>query len=67
MADDSLAGRLMPVDLESGRILGSLETPGHWLEVAVHGGLYVASITRNVFRFYPGRLSDEGQGYTAIP
>jgi DNA-binding beta-propeller fold protein YncE len=33
MTYDSLAGRIMRVDLESGRILGSFETPGHWLDV----------------------------------
>ena len=64
---DALAGRVMHVDLESGRILGSMETPGHWLEVAANGDLYVASITGNVFHFYPGWLSDENQGFTPIP
>jgi DNA-binding beta-propeller fold protein YncE len=67
MTYDALAGRIMRVDLESGRILGSLETPGHWLDVSPSGDLYVGSITGNVFRFYPGWLSDEGQGYTPVP
>jgi outer membrane protein assembly factor BamB len=67
MTYDSLAGRIMHVDLETGRILGSFETPGHWLDVSATGDLYVASITGNVFRFYPGWLSDEGQGFTPEP
>jgi hypothetical protein len=67
MTYDSLAGRILRVDLESGRILGSFETPGHWLDVSENGDLYVASITGNVFRFYPGWLSDEGEGFTPVP
>jgi outer membrane protein assembly factor BamB len=67
MTYDSLAGRIMRVDLESGRILGSFETPGHWLDVSDNGDLYVASITGNVFRFYAGWLSDEGEGFTPEP
>jgi DNA-binding beta-propeller fold protein YncE len=67
MTYDALAGRIMRVDMESGRILGSFETPGHWLDVSDNGDLYVASITGNVFRFYPGWLSDEGQGFTPEP
>jgi DNA-binding beta-propeller fold protein YncE len=67
MTYDALAGRVMRVDLESGRILGSFETPGHWLDVSPTGDLYVASITGNVFRFYPGWLSDEGEGFTPVP
>jgi DNA-binding beta-propeller fold protein YncE len=67
MTYDSLAGRILRLDLESGRILGSFETPGHWLDVSATGDLYVASITGNVFRFYPGWLSDEGEGFTPVP
>jgi DNA-binding beta-propeller fold protein YncE len=67
MTYDSMAGRIMKIDLETGRILGSFETPGHWLDVSPNGDLYVGSITGNVFRFYAGWLSDEGQGYSPIP
>ena len=67
MTYDALAGRIMRVELESGRILGSFETPGHWLDVSDNGDMYVASITGNVFRFYPGWLSDEGEGFRPEP
>jgi hypothetical protein len=44
-----------------------LETPGHWLDVSDNGDMYVASITGNVFRFYPGWLNDAGEGFTPEP
>jgi len=53
-AYDTLAGRIMRVDLESGRILGSMECPGHWLALSPAGEIFVASLTGNVFRWYPG-------------
>ena len=31
---DTLAGRIMRMDLETGKILGAMESPGHWLHVA---------------------------------
>ena len=63
---DTLAGRIMKIDLETGRILGSMECPGHWIETAPNGDMYVGSLTGNVFRWYQGWLShglgvDEGQ------
>jgi DNA-binding beta-propeller fold protein YncE len=50
---DTLAGQLMKIDLESGRILGALESPGHMLTVATSGEIYVASLTGNVFKWQP--------------
>ena len=55
---DNLAGRIMRVDPGSGEILGSMESPGHWLDVSPSGDLYVGSLTGNVFRFYPGWLGN---------
>jgi len=51
---DTLAGRIMRIDVESGRILGSMESPGHWLDVSAKGEIFIASLTANVFRWYPG-------------
>jgi hypothetical protein len=53
---DTLAGRIMHVDRESGRMLGSMESPGHWLHATAAGEIFVGSLTGNVFRWYPGWL-----------
>jgi DNA-binding beta-propeller fold protein YncE len=63
---DTLAGRIMKIDLETGRILGAMESPGHWIALAPGGEIFIGSLTGNVFRFYPGWLDhglgvDEGQ------
>jgi DNA-binding beta-propeller fold protein YncE len=50
---DTLAGQLMKIDIESGKILGSMESPGHNLTVAQTGDIYVASLTGNVFKWQP--------------
>jgi hypothetical protein len=51
----------MHIDRKSGRILGSMESPGHWLHVTTAGEIFVGSLTGNVFRFYPGWL-EKGLG-----
>jgi DNA-binding beta-propeller fold protein YncE len=53
---DTLAGRIMKVDLATGRILGSMESPGHWIDVSRGGEIFIGSLTGNVFRWYPGWL-----------
>ena len=53
---DTLAGRIMKVDRATGRILGSMESPGHWLHASPTGEIFIGSLTGNVFRFYPGWL-----------
>ena len=50
---DTLAGQLMKLDLESGKIVGALESPGHMITVANSGDIYVASLTGNVFIWQP--------------
>jgi len=55
---DTLAGRLMRIDLASGKILGSMESPGHWVTVSGRGEIFVGSLTGNVFRWYPGWLTE---------
>jgi hypothetical protein len=47
----------MKIDLATGKILGAMESPGHELSVAPDGDIYVASLTGNVFQWYPGWLS----------
>ena len=51
---DTLAGRIMRIDIATGQILGSMESPGHWLALGRNGDIYVASLTGNIFRWYPG-------------
>jgi len=51
---DTLAGRIMRIDIASGKILGSMESPGHWLALGRNGDIFVASLTGNIFRWYPG-------------
>ena len=58
---DTLAGRIMKVDISSGKILGSMESPGHWLHVTPDNLVFIGSLTGNVFRWYPGWL-DRGLG-----
>jgi DNA-binding beta-propeller fold protein YncE len=51
---DTLAGRLMKLDLETGKILGAMESPGHHFTVKESTGeIFVGSLTGNAFRWYP--------------
>jgi DNA-binding beta-propeller fold protein YncE len=54
---DTLAGRIMRIDLATGKILGAMESPGHWLNVSSTGEIFIGSLTGNVFRWYPGWLT----------
>jgi DNA-binding beta-propeller fold protein YncE len=54
---DTLAGRIMRIDINTGKILGAMESPGHWLHAAPSGEIFIGSLTGNVFRWYPGWLS----------
>jgi DNA-binding beta-propeller fold protein YncE len=56
---DTLAGRIMKIEPATGKILGAMESPGHWLDVSSTGEIFVGSLTGNVFRWYPGWL-DQG-------
>lgn len=53
---DTLAGRIMHIELATGKILGAMESPGHWLHVTPAGEIFIGSLTGNVFRWYPGWL-----------
>jgi DNA-binding beta-propeller fold protein YncE len=50
---DTLAGRLMRIDLETGKVLGSMESPGHSVNGSPNGDIFVASLTGNVLRWMP--------------
>jgi DNA-binding beta-propeller fold protein YncE len=63
LAYDTLAGRIMHVDIATGKILGSMESPGHWLSLGQNGDIFIGSLTGNVFRWYPGWV--EGMSETA--
>ena len=52
----SLAGRIMRVDIDTGEILGAMESPGHWIDVSDAGEIYIASLTGSVFKWYQGWL-----------
>lgn len=51
---DCLSGRIMKVDSSTGKVLGSMESPGHWLDVSNKGDIFIGSLTGNVFRYTPG-------------
>ena len=54
---DTLAGRIMRIELATGRILGSMESPGHWIHAGGGGDIFIGSLTGNVFRWYPGWIT----------
>ena len=52
---DTLAGRLMKLDLETGKVVGAMESPGHHFSIKESTGeIFVGSLTGNAFRWYPG-------------
>ncbi|MEX2260379.1 MAG: peptidyl-alpha-hydroxyglycine alpha-amidating lyase family protein [Bryobacteraceae bacterium] len=62
---DTLAGRIMRIDPATGKILGAMESPGHWIHASKTREIFIGSLTGNVFRWYPGWLTrglgaDEG-------
>ena len=51
---DSMAGRVMKLDLETGKVLGSMESAGHMLDVNdTNGEILIGSLTGNALRWYP--------------
>jgi DNA-binding beta-propeller fold protein YncE len=54
---DTLAGRIMRIEPATGKIMGSMESPGHWIHATPAGEIFIGSLTGNVFRWYPGWLS----------
>ena len=58
---DTLAGRIMRIDIATGRILGPMESPGHSIDVSWSGEIFIGSLTGNVFRWRQEWL-DTGAG-----
>lgn len=56
---DTLAGRIMRVDIETGKVVGAMESPGHWIDVSSTGEIFIGSLTGNVFRWYEGWMATE--------
>ena len=56
---DTLAGRIMRIDIETGKIIGAMESPGHWIDVNSDGEIFIGSLTGNVFRWYEGWMATE--------
>ena len=57
---DTLAGRIMHVDIDTGEVIGAMESPGHWLDVSAStGDIFIGSLTGNVFRWYEGWMETE--------
>ena len=56
---DTLAGRIMRVDIDTGEIIGAMESPGHWIDVTASGEIFIGSLTGNVFRWYRDWLETE--------
>ena len=62
---DTLAGRIMKIDIATGQILGAMESPGHWIHVTPEKVIFIGSLSGNVFRWCPGWMkgtagSEEG-------
>lgn len=58
---DTLAGRITKIDKDTGRILGAMESPGHWIHATPENLIFIGSLTGNCFRWYPAWL-DKGLG-----
>jgi hypothetical protein len=63
---DTLAGRIMKIDIETGNIIASMESPGHMLDVNdANGEILIGSLTGNALRWYPSptfeRLRQRGR------
>ena len=51
---DTLAGRIMKIDLDTGKVLAAMESPGHHLSVKESTNeIFIGSLTGNVFRWFP--------------
>ena len=51
---DTLAGRIMKIDVATGKALGAMESPGHELTVKESTGeTFIGSLTGNALRWYP--------------
>jgi hypothetical protein len=54
VALNTLGGRIMRVDVSTGKILGVIESPGHWIHVTPNAVIFIGSLTGNILRWFPG-------------
>ena len=59
---DSIAGRLVKLDGETGEVKGWLPTPGHLMTESADGTLWVGSLSGTIIRFTPGWRTQEPDG-----
>jgi DNA-binding beta-propeller fold protein YncE len=61
IANEAAGGRILHLDLKTGRILGSMESPGHSITVAADGNIFLGNLAGSILRWYPG-WPDRGIG-----
>ena len=49
------------------RFIGAMESPGHWIDVASSGEIFIGSLTGNVFRWYPDWMETEAAAQAERP
>ncbi len=47
-------GLVTACDLATRKILGAMESPGHWITVSRAGEIFIGSLNGNLFRWYGG-------------
>jgi hypothetical protein len=58
---DTLAVRIMRMDIAVGKILGPRESPAHWPMLRRNGDIYVASLTGNMLGWHQGWVTGMGK------
>lgn len=51
----------MCIDIAASKILGPMESQGPWLPFGRNGDIYVARLTGNMLRWYPGWVTGMGE------
>jgi DNA-binding beta-propeller fold protein YncE len=59
---DSISGQLVRLDPASGDILGSMQTPGHFLHCAATGEIWIGSLSGTIIKLRPGWLVQAADG-----
>ena len=53
LASVGLAGKIMKIDIETGKILGSMTSPGHSIHVDASYNIWIGSLTGNALKWTP--------------
>ena len=53
VALNTLGARIMRADVSTGKILGVIESPGHWIHVTPDSIIFTGSLTGNILRWFP--------------